>query len=334
MTTKNQILTLAAAVLLAVPASSFAGKCNNTIFNPVTDVAWNGLFPIRVGGVKVTPAGVLPDAGAGSETTSPVCACSSDEGQWVGLKTSFWDIANLIEVVETPGCSTTFGKQLYMGQEGFHGGGVRGGTTAPALFKQTHWVSFPVMSILNLMTDMKCASKGNINFLYPTEFDPSHNNDLIAVFRRPDNFLFANPAFDLLQPANALQANTTASVLPAAYDALFWLYWDTIYPLSGSKSTPHDLEGSAQIAAKQIYSFYGTGMLQDQVKNVCQSEITFTPKKSHWRFQLAKPVKTPKPFIPGQSEFVWGMGGKNPPFKEGNFLFVLFQKRNCCERLY
>lgn len=329
---KKICLLIAAALLIT--SQAHAGKCNNSMFNPVTDVAWNGLFPIRVGGVKMTGGAGLPDAGEGSNTTSPVCTCTGDgAAPWVGMNLSFWDINNLVEVVETPGCSTTMGRELYMNDRGFHGGTVHSSTTAPAIFKQAHWVKFPLISILNLMTDMKCVSKGNLDFYPPSEFDPSWNNDLIAVMRRPDNLLFANPAFDLLQPANVLQAHTTAGMLPAAYDALFWLYWDTIYPLSGAKASPHDLETSAQIAAKDIYSMYGMGLLKDQVKNYCSAEMTYTPKKSHWRFQLAKPVKTPRPFIAGMSEFVWGMGGKNPPFKEGNFLYVLFQKHNCCEKL-
>lgn len=327
-------LLFIAVTMLTLPNLAQAGKCNDPMFNPVTEVAWNAMFPIRVGGVKLSNSSTLPDSTEGSGISAPVCACSSDTGTWVGLSVGFWDVNNLVEVIDTPGCSPTIGKTLWMDDRGFHGGTVRGGTTAPALFKQAHWVKFPVMSILSLMTDMQCVAKGNFDIVYPTEFDPSHNNDLIAVFRRPDNFIFAFPGFDLLQPANMLQAHTTAELLPTAYDSLFWLYWDNIYPLSGSKSTPHDLEGSAQIAAKQIYSFYGIGMLRDQVKNLCQGEITFTPKKSHWRFQIAKPVKTAKPFVAGMSEFIWGMGGKNPPFKEGNFLFVLFQKKRCCEAIY
>lgn len=326
------LLVVAAVVSSVVPTTVFAGECKGSIFNPVTDVAWTAMFPIRVGGVKLNQ-GALPDAADSGKIASPVCTCTSEKGTWVGMDIGFWDVNNLVEAVETPGCSTVMGKSIAMNDRGFHGGTSRGSDLTPLLFKQAHWIKFPVISILNMLTDMKCVSKGSFDYVNLSEFDPRWNNDLVALFSRPDNILFAFPAFDLLQPANVLQAHTSAGALPAAYDSLFWLYWDTIYPLSGSKSTPHDLEGSAQIVAKQIYSFYGLGLLRDGVKDVCQATMSYTPKKSHWRFQIAKPVKTSKPFLPGMSELIWGMGGKNPPFKEGNFLFVLFQRKRCCEAM-
>lgn len=327
---------IAAALIAATAAPAFAGKCDNKAFNPVTDVTWSGLFPIRVGGVKLTGDSGVADSAEGSGLKSPICKCYPEGSvlPYFGLNLAFWDINNLVEIVETPGCSTTLGKSLAMNDRGFHGGTVKSDVAAPVLFKQAHWVKFPMLSILGMLTDFKCAGKGGgFDIATLSEYDPAHNNDLIAAFRRPDNLIFANPAFDLVQPANVLLAHTTAGTLPGAYDSLFWMYWDNIYPLSGSKASPHDLEGSAQIAAKQIYSFYGMGILWDNVSDYCEAKMTWTPKKSHWRYQLAKPVKTPKPFIAGMSEFVWGMGGKNPPFKEGNFLFVLFQKKNCCERI-
>lgn len=323
------------SVVLFSARISEAGKCSKgSVFNPITEVAWNGIFPLRVGGVKIAQ-GPLPDSADASGTKSPICACKNDKGTWLGLEVGFWDINNLVEVVQEPGCSPTIGASLMMNDRGFFGGTVKSNTAAPFVFKQAHWIKFPVIGILGLLKDMKCiTTQGGFDYAYFTEPDPTHNSDLLAVTKRPDNLVFAFPGFDLLQPANVLLAHTAGDVFPAAYDSMFWLWWDTIYPLSGSKGSPHDLESSSQVAARQIYMFYGTGILRDNVKNVCNSEVAFMPKKSHWRFQLAKPKKTPTPYVPGQSEFLWGLGGKNPPFKEGNFLYVLFQRKRCCEQLY
>ena len=158
--------------------------------------------------------------------------------------------------------------------------------------------------------------------------------DAAALLLRPEKVIIANPVYDLLQHANVVLAHTPTRALDPAYDSMFWLWWDTIYPLTGDKNSPHDLESSAQIAAKQIYKFYGTGLLMSQTREICRPVPAYTPRKSEWRFQLAKPVYSGRLFMAGQSEFAWGMGGKNPAFKEGNFLLVLFQKRRCCEKIY
>jgi len=323
---------IAVMMLFVLAAPAHAGKCKNSMFNPVTEVAWKGLFPIRVGGVQIKGGVGLPENGDG--TKNPICLCTDDKGTYMGMEISFWDVNNLAEVVQEAGCSPTVGTSIALGSDGFHGGTVATKTHSPNIFKNVHWIKFPALDILGMLGGMKCATRGGMDYAELTEFNPEHKFASAALALRPETLVFANPAFDLLQPANVVAAHTPGNILDPAYDSMFWLWWDTIYPLTGDKNSPHDLESSSQIAAKQIYKFYGTGMLMDQTGNICKPQMSYTPRKSEWRFQLAKPVYSGLPYMAGQSEFVWGMGGKNPAFKEGNFLLVMFQKRRCCEKIY
>jgi conjugal transfer pilus assembly protein TraU len=56
--------------------------------------------------------------------------------------------------------------------------------------------------------------------------------------------------------------------------------------------------------------------------------------KSHYKLQIARPVRGAGAVPFGQSDFLWG-SGKNPAMGAGsnepdNFLWVLFRKRLCC----
>lgn len=50
---------LAAGLLLLAPWVN--AVCNSKMINPITDVAWNCIFPIRIGGVAVGGSGPTHD---------------------------------------------------------------------------------------------------------------------------------------------------------------------------------------------------------------------------------------------------------------------------------
>lgn len=67
-----------------------ASACLGRIFNPVTDVDWMGVFPIKIGGITVASFG-----GEDTETvgTSPICFCSDRPpplNVLPGIPVSFW----------------------------------------------------------------------------------------------------------------------------------------------------------------------------------------------------------------------------------------------------
>ena len=164
---------MAASVLMIVlsAAPSFAGKCKNSPFNPVTEVAWKGLLPIRVGGVALAGGGTgLPENGDG--TKNPICLCTDEKGTYMGMEISFWDVNNLAEVVQEAGCSPTIGTSIAFSADGFHGGVVSTKKPSPNIFKHVHWIKFPALDILGMLGGMKCASRGTMDYTELTEFNP------------------------------------------------------------------------------------------------------------------------------------------------------------------
>ncbi len=327
---KNVLFASLLVFLMAIPC--FAGdRCKGKAFNPVSDVSWNGLFPIRLGGVTVAKNSQVPDSADG--TGSPICLCEDSKGTYLGLQVSFWEVAYLVESVNSAWCSPTLGTAFSGADNGALSGTNRQKNESPKTFKQVHWMMFPAFRLMGLLTDMPCLATGDFAFATMTELSPVHNNPFLGLAADPKAFLFANPAANVACAASNALANAPAEVLAPAFDSLFWCWWDNIYPLTGEVQTPHDLTGAAQNVAREVFAMTQTGAVLDNVRNVCQGSYAPVPKKSHWRMQIAKPVKGATPFVPGQSELTWG-SGKQAPYSDGNYLFVLFNKKRCCQKIY
>jgi conjugal transfer pilus assembly protein TraU len=327
-----------AALFSANPA--IAGGCDGTMFNPITDIAWNSVWPLKVGGVTVKGNSAEPDSSDGTGT--PVNFCMTSSGVMVGVDISFWNIGYLEEVVRKAWCSPFLGRDMATLNNGWYSGTTSKRVEAPGAFKQVHWIKFPVMAVMGMLQQGggTCLARAggttgdtSIDYAMVTEVDPTHNDALLAAAVEPRAILFANPAADIACAASSLIAQVPGQVLAPVYDSLFWCWWDNIYPISGDKFSAHDLESAAHIGSKQIYRYYGTAMLGDNLMSPCKTTYTMQPKKSQWRFQFAKPVKSATAFPPGRSEFLMGPG-MNPAYKDGNFLFVLFQKQRCLLRVY
>ena len=335
-------LTIAASILMALTVAghpAWAGACNTgSMFNPITDIAWNGIFPIRIAGVQVSASSdpSIPDGSSG--TTSPVCICTNSRETFLGLEVDFWDIAYMVEVVKTAYCSPTLGVNL--GGAGGLGSssllsasnGTNDHTTShPNTFYHAHWLMFPAFKILGMMLDSVCLNNEDFAFGALSELDPVYNNDLLADLADPKVLLVANPIAALAAMPSYAMAQFPNGAFAPAYDAFFWAWFDNIYPLTGGLQRAHALTSSANIAARQIYTYTELGGVLDYTKNVCSGQYQPIPKKSQWRFQMAKPVKLALPIIAGKSEMIWGPGA-NPPYHDNDFLWILFQKKRCCQK--
>lgn len=317
--------------LLTLQTEDVAAKCDGAVFNPVTEVAWNGIFPIRVGGVAVAQNSNLPDGASG--TVNPICTCTDSQETYLGTEFSFWDIGYMAEVVSDAYCSPTLGMQFSNLDDGSRAGLNSKKINSPRTFKQVHWFEFPVFHLLGMLSDLKCLQGGtDLKLGEMTEVIPDYADDYLSALKDPKIFLMANPVADIACVAKNAIAQVPGGFFPTAYDSLFWCQWDNIYPLSGNVASPSHLTSSAQLVARRLYTYTEFGGILDYTVNSCQGVNTALMKSSQWRYQLAKPVKSATPFWAGQSDLVWA-SNKAPAYHDSNFLFVLFQKKKCCQKL-
>ena len=323
----------AIALALTVLWSGYASAvCTGSFINPITDVCWKCMFPMSVGGVSY---GNADDPGSTGKVEAPVCACVSGSSVVIGLHVSFWEHARLIETVKDPYCFPTLGTGMSNPTQGLLAGDGKGssaGGDTEHSFQQVHYYTFPVWQLLQLFMDFPCVDDGGFDLAYMTEVDPMWNDDSLAFLINPEALLFGNPVTQL-----SCIADSVAATLGKPLDPLFWCFgsWGSAYPLSGSVADSNSLSVNANLASRMIFKLGREMALWDTAIDQCSAGV-ITPimVKSHYRLQIARPVRGSQCLPIGQSSFVWG-SAKNPPQGAGsnspdNFLWVMARKRICC----
>ena len=340
VTAKQLLLTLSLLVLIS--ATDASAICKNTPINPITDICWQCMFPVRLGGMSFGRGNDLPPG----ETDAPLCECMS-QGQMgthsIGISTAFWEHARIIETVKDPWCFPTLGSSLNSGGNfnallsGSNRTDVSGNTESNYSSQQAHWFVFPVWQLINLFVDFPCIEKNPFDLAYMTEVDPMWNDDTLSFILNPEALLFGNPITQL-----ACMADTVAAAVGAPVDPLFWCQgaWGSAYPLDGSSSVTNPMHLNASIADRMIFKLGREMLLYDTAINNCAQGGVLSPirVKSHYELQLAKPRRGSDCVPVGRPDFLWGTG-LNPPLGAGgnspdNFMWILTRARRCCVNYY
>lgn len=85
------VSSLSAMVSTSALAAGGSAVCKGRFINPVTDVCWSCIFPIKLGS-----AVTLPDA---ATNASPICACGRGIKRRVGVNMSYWEPVRTAEIV-------------------------------------------------------------------------------------------------------------------------------------------------------------------------------------------------------------------------------------------
>ena len=322
-------------MILCLSGNASAGACFGKFLDPVTEVCWWCIFPIKVGGVTIVPGTEedTPDL-----TSSPVCACPAPPPVFVriGMTASFWEPARFVETVKDPYCFPSIGVGLSNPSPGLLGGGITKsasghGGFGSGVFSQSHYFIFPAWSLMEITLNTACIENTSFDLAYITEVDPLWNDDLLMAMLQPEAVLFANPITQLACIADSVSSNLGLPLSP-----LFWCMgsWGSSYPITGHHNTADYVQGNAAIAAKTIYKMGRQLLLQDPAVTLCAAVPTPIWIKQNYRLQIAKPVRDFMCHPIGRSDMLWGYG-KNPPFSAGgnkgdNFLWIIFRKHGCC----
>ena len=149
---------LAAALLFGGASASWAGQCGPNFVNPLTDVSWPCVFPIRIGGMIQSSAGgdgVVEDP---DTISNPICTCGGN----IGVSMSFWEPSRMIDTVSDPYCFMALGKKLANPTPGRLSGSLNRGGGSNRAFQQLHYYIFPAWAVLDMFTDLPCADKKSL----------------------------------------------------------------------------------------------------------------------------------------------------------------------------
>lgn len=320
----RKALTLGIAWLVSAPV--IAGGCGPSMVNPVTDIAWSCIFPMRIGGTLTTNANAPDDP---DPLTNPICTCMNGPIPRIGITASFWEPARVIDTVSDPYCFQTIGSQMSNPTPGKLGGTYKNHDThnpTSMTFAQMHYYMFPAWAVMDMFVDLPCIERKEFDIAAMTEILPTWNNDIMALLLNPEAVLFANPATQL-----ACLADSAMAIKGMPRDELFWCMgsWGSMYPLAGTTNGQDYVEANAALATRGLFMLARTGVLEDRAKDYCGAVNTPILYKSHFRLQLMKPVSDFTCHNIGLPGILW-TGGKNPPKGGDNFSWMVFRKTNCC----
>lgn len=318
-------------LMVSLQSSSAMALCAGAFLNPITDVCWECIFPIKIMGIPVISVGSAEDTVEPPGSQLPcVCPIASPPYYRVGIPISFWEPARVIETVKDPWCFPMIGTSV--GSAGA-GGALRGTGFADtsgadySTFAQAHYYIFPVWAILGMLVDYACLENDGFDVAYVTELDPLWQDDLMTTIITPEVMLFTNPIAQLACIADSVAANAGIPL-----DPLFWCMgsWGSAYPLTGHANSDSYVQANAAIAARMIYKLGRELLLCDPAINLCYCTPTPIWVKSHYRLQIARPIPGRQCIPVGRSGLIWAPGKNPPTFAGDNFLFMMFRKQACC----
>lgn len=302
------------------------------MMNPISDVAWDCIFPFFLMGVPLDFGEHPPD----SDNGGIFCACPgrrfpTDPG--LGVMVGFWEPARMVETTNDPWCFPGLGMDLggsitSNGGWGYSGSGRLSKLGPDKLaFQNYHYYIMPIWAILNMFTDIPCISEEkSFDLTMVSEVRPDWGDDLTAMQLYPETSVMASPFV-----AIACVADAVASTFQRPIDALYWCMgsWGTTYPMTGNITVTDYVEANAGIAGKAMYVQARTAMLPDRAVNVCYQTPMPIWIKSHWRIQQLDPVVDTKCRSIGYPGLLWTQR-KNPIGQQDNFSWLLFRKVSCC----
>ncbi len=310
---------------------SLQAECTGRWVNPLTDICWSCLFPITIGGVRVTPSG--------EDTPNPstfLCTCplSTPPYRRIGLPVSFWEPVRLVDVTRTPYCLVTMGGISLMnkGAQGHGGVANNHGNRQRHSFYHVHWYIYPLIYWLELLTDFVCLEKASFDVAYMTELDPLWNDDETAFILNPEALLFGNPIAQAACAADCVKASSGFS-----FDHLFWCggCQGSLYPFSGTL-TAHGggVQASLLMTQRLMAKLHRQGMLYGYVgsEGLCDKYPMPIIQKSQYKTQMVYPTPSTAsgqchPL--GRSETLWATG-QEYPYQGEDFGYLIWRKRQCC----
>ena len=304
------------------------GKCPGKFINPITDIAWDSMFPIKIGGQTL-----VKGKNADPNTLSGViCTCKFKGIPVPGVPISFWEPARLIDVTRTPWCLVSLGGIKLMNSGVKMAGDISSsnGKGNRRSFYHTHFYVYPVFALLEILTNFPCVEVSAADLPYVSELDPFWRDGQKASILNPEAILFGNPVAQLACMADAVAASASLPI-----DKLIWCCGaqGSMYPLTGHVADHiGGVQASLLLAGRTVAKLHRMGLLRRHTGKDGACKPVFDPviKKSNYRVQMTFPVaNTDRAYPMGATSTTWEAHKETPGDGE-HFGYLIWRKLDCC----
>lgn len=313
------------------PSEGVSPSCKGRFPNPITDICWSCVFPVRIGGV----AAFTNNQEDNDKQSSGFCSCKNPPK--LGVSTDFWEPARLFEATRTPHCYVALGGITM--DTGIpappYGGRAKQEGKSKLTFYNAHWYTNPVLYWLEVLRDNPCLEQGVYDIAYATEYDPLWDDDLLSFFLAPDAALFANI---IAQAACAADCVMATAGFPS--NTLFWCAGcqGPMYPLTGwVADSLGGVQASTLLMQRMTNKLHREGLMW--AGSGSDGMCTFYPQvvmdKTNYKYQMLFPIPQTKKILGrccqpyGRTTALWG-AGKEFPYEGEDFAYQIFRKRSCC----
>lgn len=307
-------------------------NCRGRFLNPITEINWNMIFPIRIAGVKVDMNNSSTESA--KTVNSSLCICPSHllGVPTPGVLVTFHEPLYVEEIVKTPGCLSSLGGISILSGYDMEQADLKEDENNSSRW-QVHWYEYPIFAMLELFQGFSCIKNSGFSLGYITELDPTWQDDAWSAVFAPESLLFANP---IAQTACMVDAMAATSLHPL--DDMFWCAgsWGPIYPLTGNANTSVDHIQSANLeGAKLIARLARMGMLWNTVGTdaICSSTPMPILVKSEFTIDPVYPqVSNKQGLVIGAATSAWEYDPPQTYPGYENINQVIFQEQQCCLR--
>lgn len=241
-------------VLFCTGGMVYAQSCTGRFPNLVSDICYDCMFPITLGGAALSFGVASQDYDSGANA-GPICACANSLS--IGVPTSFWAPELMVDTTNSPGCMPLLGgisisppiNSSETGGDKQTNKSISG--KSKISFMHINQYLNPVMTTLGVIPDSPCLDHRGFDVPYVSWADPTWGSDEISMILTPYAIPFANIASIASEAPDAIAAS-----IGFPFATLFWTAgaWGPMYPTTGNVASPHSPELVSHLLMARLFA--------------------------------------------------------------------------------
>ena len=326
-------LVLLLSILVATAQAQ--SLCTGSFPNLITDVCYDCMFPMSLGGGLIS-IGVSGDDYSTGVSGSPLCVCTNT--LQIGVPIGFWEPRYMVDTTNTPGCMPLLGgisiDPPYNASE--YGGDKAvnsqiHGNNKTAFMHANEYIN-PVMSALGVISGSPCLDNRSFDTPFISWADPTWGDDTLSMLLTPYAYPFAG-----IPEIAAEMPDAIAATVSFPFASLFWVAgaWGPMYPLNGNVASAKTPEQISHLMVTRIFAkLHAAGAQQTSAGpdalQACNAlgfpELIMD--KRQYKINRTFPFPDNMCTTIGRPLALQEMGAARPVDKD--YGYFVFQRKDCC----